>query len=582
MATGTPRYPGPQISSSHDTKLLPELLAMVMGGRIAWPDFQRVFHWTEQQICGFLPSLLRGAPVPNMVFWKWAEGAGEVEDTTVYKSLGCAGHYIVRRPELGVVDGGHRLNCLCYLLDSRDDNGFVPSYRVTKAGLPYKRPTIKKFFFYLPELEIWMRGRGEHPDKVVVAFTATDEVSNIDHVPTRIFYSDEDDGTSRMETFLEEIAGDHDNPRHGAWLEKWSPLLRTVEKRVAAITLPVRTIACARKYAIESYLWINTSAQPLTKEDLDKAKEAAKKDKTKVFDELMDHRCWKSLRTEGSHGHRVFQSRPFLKELVELAAVLLFECGLESGGKWWEWGRLTKLEEAEMTKESQIDHADDKYAEFARDNMEAFVKRLVQAYERSSQALGNFPAQFFPKRLIIRTFLAFVLADSHNIPINDKMKKLVVRTLCNIVVDDKSDQSLDSISGPIQMFKGASLKGPLSTGVFDFERLPEWHIKHTLCSEQVDAWVSLLCVLHADTSVLHSIVADKNGSKQMSQKMEKHHIFPKGYMKTAKNSADFNHVNSLYNLMPISHKLNNAIRVCHTMPRSGILFCYASKIRFTS
>ena len=103
---GTPKYPGPQILSSHDTKQLPELLAMVMEGRIAWPDFQRVFHWTEQQICGFLPSLLRGAPIPNMVFWKWAEGAGEAADTTLYKSLGCAGHYTVRRPELGVVDGG--------------------------------------------------------------------------------------------------------------------------------------------------------------------------------------------------------------------------------------------------------------------------------------------------------------------------------------------------------------------------------------------------------------------------------------------------------------------------------------------
>jgi hypothetical protein len=38
---------------------------------------------------------------------------------------GLRGHYTVRRPELGVVDGGHRLNCLCYLLDSRDDNGAV-------------------------------------------------------------------------------------------------------------------------------------------------------------------------------------------------------------------------------------------------------------------------------------------------------------------------------------------------------------------------------------------------------------------------------------------------------------------------
>jgi hypothetical protein len=239
MAT---RYTGPHILSSHGTKQLHELLAMVMGGRIAWPEFQRVFHWTEQQICRFLPSLLSGAPIPNMVFWKWAEGAGEVEDTTVYKSLGCAGHYIVRRPELGVVDGGHRLNCLCYLLDSRDDNGFVPSYRVTKAGLPYKRPTIKNLFFYLPELEIWVRGRWEHPDKDVVAFPAADKVFNIDYVPTRIFYSDKDDGTSRMETFVAEIEGDHDNPRHGAWLVKWIPLLITVEKRVAGITLSVRTI----------------------------------------------------------------------------------------------------------------------------------------------------------------------------------------------------------------------------------------------------------------------------------------------------------------------------------------------------
>jgi hypothetical protein len=163
--------------------------------------------------------------------------------------------------------------------------------------------------------------------------------------------------------------------------------------------------------------------------------------------------------------------------------------------------------------------------------------------------------------------LAFVLADSRTVPINDKMKKLVVRTLCNIVVDDKSDQSLDSISGPIQMFKGASLTGPMSTGVFDFERLPEWHIKHTLCSEQVDAWVSLLCVLHADTSALHSLLADK-------KKMEKHHIFPKGYMKTAENSADFNHVNSLYNLMPISHTLNNAIRVSyHATQWNFVLLC---------
>jgi len=229
----------------------------------------------------------------------------------------------------------------------------------------------------------------------------------------------------------------------------------------------------------------------------------------------MDHESWKSsLKTEGSDGHRVFLSRPFLKELFELAAVFLFESGLESGGEWWEWGRLTKLEEAEMTKESQIDHADDKYAEFARDNMEAFVKRLVQAYERSSQALGNFPAQFFPKRIIIRTFLAFVLADRQNVPVIDKMKKLVVRTLCNLVVDDKSDKSLDSISGPIQMFKGASLKGPLSTGVFDFERVPEWHIKHTLCSEQVNAWVSMLWVLNADTSALNCLVADQDGSNR--------------------------------------------------------------------
>jgi hypothetical protein len=96
---------GQQIASTVDTKKLPELLGMVMEGQLAWPDFQRVFHWTERQICALIPSLLRGVPVPNMVFWRWVEGPGEAKDTTEYKSLGCAGYNVVRRPHLGVVDG---------------------------------------------------------------------------------------------------------------------------------------------------------------------------------------------------------------------------------------------------------------------------------------------------------------------------------------------------------------------------------------------------------------------------------------------------------------------------------------------
>lgn len=131
-----------------------------------------------------------------------------------------------------------------------------------------------------------MRGRWEHPDKVVVAFPAADKVFNIDYVPTRIFYSDKDDGTSRMETFVAEIEGDHDNPRHGAWLVKWIPLLITVEKRVAGITLSVRTITCARKYAIERYLFINTTAEPLAKEDWTRLRKPPKRSKLRYFKQM--------------------------------------------------------------------------------------------------------------------------------------------------------------------------------------------------------------------------------------------------------------------------------------------------------
>jgi len=102
-------------------------------------------------------------------------------------------------------------------------------------------------------------------------------------VPTRIFYSNKDDGTSRMETFVAEIEGDHDNPRHGAWLVKWIPLLKTVEKRVAGITLSVRTITCARIYAIERYLWINTTAEPLAKEDWTRLRKPPKRTKLRYL-----------------------------------------------------------------------------------------------------------------------------------------------------------------------------------------------------------------------------------------------------------------------------------------------------------
>ena len=234
--------------------------------------------------------------------------------------------------------GGHRLNCLCYLLDSRDKNGFVPSYGVTKAGVPYKRPSLKKFYFHLPELQAWIQGRGDAYN-VVVAFprepATVGDLPTIDHVPTRIFFP-EDDGTSRMETFVAEIDRDDDDERNGRWLNEWKPLLLLVEKRIAGITLPITTINCARKYAIESYLFINTNGQALTQQDVDKAKEAALKDKTKVFDELLDHEYWKDKKE--TSGPRIFQSRPFQRTLFELSAVLLFECGLESSGEWWEWG----------------------------------------------------------------------------------------------------------------------------------------------------------------------------------------------------------------------------------------------------
>ena len=107
------------------------------------------------------------------------------------------------------------------------------------------------------------------------------------------------------------------------------------------------------------------------------------------------------------------------------------------------------------------------------------------------------------------------------------------------------------------MFNGA--KGRV--GAFDYDMLPEWHVKNTLCSEQVNAWVIVLCVLHPDTAALLNLVLDSDDrDARRKKKMEKHHIFPKGYLLPF--GADFNHVNSLYNLMPISDKLNNAIRVC--------------------
>ena len=122
-------YPQPQITSSTETVYLGECLRNVMNAHWAWPDFQRVFQWSERQICSLIPSLLRGVtgPVKVITLWKWEQGSNESQDTTVYKSLGCAGFRRVVAPEMNaaIVDGGHRLNCLCYLLDSMDDNHFV-------------------------------------------------------------------------------------------------------------------------------------------------------------------------------------------------------------------------------------------------------------------------------------------------------------------------------------------------------------------------------------------------------------------------------------------------------------------------
>ncbi len=113
----------------------------------------RRFQWTEPQMRKLLPSMLRGVPLQNIILWKWESGSDETRDITVYKSLGYAGNCHVRFVEKAVVDGGHRLNCLFYLLDSADENDFVPSFRVTKSGAPYQSPCKLRFYFYLPELK---------------------------------------------------------------------------------------------------------------------------------------------------------------------------------------------------------------------------------------------------------------------------------------------------------------------------------------------------------------------------------------------------------------------------------------------
>ena len=364
----------------------------------------------------------------------------------------------------------------------------MPSYRVTNKGVPYKKPSLMKFYFYLPELETWLGGNGQ-ADKVVVPFkdepSPHSNVDYRDYVHTRTFFQ-ESDGTSRMDTFIEDIIRDQGNERHGQWLDRWKELLRTVATRISQLWLTINTIKCERRYAIESYLSINSTARIMTPDEERQAEEDAKKDRTKIFDELLSHPTWKGVVKESDARLRLSKSRAFQRKLFEQAAVLLFECGLKSDGDWWEWGRLTRLDQGAMQKESNVNHDDEKYADFVAKNREAVVKRLVQAHQKSSSVAIRFPSQFLPPKLLEQTFLAFVLADSTSVPSDDKMLKLIVRMLCNTVA---GGQCLDNIRGPVQLYKGAV--DPLATGGFDYKgKLPEWHVKFALNSEPANAWVS--------------------------------------------------------------------------------------------
>jgi hypothetical protein len=318
--------------------------------------------------------------------------------------------------------------------------------------------------------------------------------------------------------------------------------------------LNITTIACPRKFAIQSYILSNQTATPISSKDIETAIKQAGRDKTKILDELLEHHSWKSIikgHTDNSLALRVLKSHASQRELFHLATVLLFVCDLKRDGG--EWGEL-QLPEDIPKGSMETNENNEKCFELAAENKDIFTKRLVHAHELCFRTLNRFPAQYFPKMLVFATFLAFVLADNRNIPKEESMIRMLVRMLCNISRGDKSDRTLDCISRSVQLFKGATLQKLIA---FDYmNQLPMWSFKCPLPGDQVNAWVSLLGAIHEDTQEMFSLCV--NHKVRESTKMEKHHIFPKGFVHD-QNPEDDNHVNSLFNLMPIPKVLNSAI-----------------------
>jgi len=178
------------------------------------------------------------------------------------------------------------------------------------------------------------------------------------------------------------------------------------------------------------------------------------------------------------------------------------------------------------------------------------VEKKLQCFE----ALRNFPTQFFPKRLVYTTFLAFVLADVEKVPAQEKIGKVLVRTLC-VTAAGKKDDDLDYIFNARQLYFGASPLEPLANFRYE-DKLPVWSHKCSLIGDAASAWFSLLCVIHEDTLPLLSLGENERATRI---KMEKHHLMPVCFLKDQGNTFDKNHINSIYNFMPISAPLNNAI-----------------------
>jgi len=132
--------------------------------------------------------------------------------------------------------------------------------------------------------------------------------------------------------------------------------------------------------------------------------------------------------------------------------------------------------------------------------------------------------------LVFATFLAFVLADNRNVPKEESMIRMLVRMLCNMSRSDKSDRTLDCISRSVLLFKGATLQKLIA---FDYmNQLPMWSFKCSLNGDQTNALFNLLGAIHEDTMRIPRKCSASASIPRVkeSTKMEKHHIFPKGFV----------------------------------------------------